>query len=75
MCRDALRGSRPDMDRRLAGVLPPRVEARPRQDENRRVLLTCTPHVGQVDLHYYRPPFGLSAYDPRFRNGSPRAAA
>jgi tRNA (mo5U34)-methyltransferase len=78
MCGDALRGARADMASRLAGVLPPqRVEAppQPRQNENKRVLLTCTPHEGAVELHYYRPPFGLHAYDPRFRDGGTRAAA
>lgn len=75
MCRDALRGSRPGMDQRLAGVLPPRMVPQPRPDENRRVLLTCAAHEGAVDLHYYRPPFGLHAYDPRFRDAPLRAAA
>ena len=76
MCRDALRGSRPDMTARLAEVLPEPTPppARP-HTHNKRVMLSCTPHEGIVDLHAYRPPFGLEAYDPRFRNAKSRAVA
>jgi tRNA (mo5U34)-methyltransferase len=66
MCREALRGSRPEMARRIAGVVPKPAPASPR--ENKRIVLTCAPHEGQVDMHYYRPPFGLHAHDPRFRD-------
>jgi tRNA (mo5U34)-methyltransferase len=31
-----------------------------------RILATCAAFVGNNALHYYRPPFGLHVYDPRF---------
>ena len=67
MARAALRGSRPEMTGRLAGILPA-------DDANRFSILTCAPHEGEVGLHYYRPPFGLHAYDPRFRDAPARRA-
>jgi tRNA (mo5U34)-methyltransferase len=70
-CVDALRGSRATIADRVARVLPPS----PPPHQNRRTLLTCTPHEGEVGMHYYRPPFGLHAYDPRFRDSPARAAA
>jgi tRNA (mo5U34)-methyltransferase len=71
MCRAALRGSRPDMAERLAAVLPgeaPRLA-------NKLGVFRCRPHEGAVDLHCYRPPFGLHVYDPRFRATPARSAA
>lgn len=76
MCRDALRGSRADMAARLAGVIPEPPPPPPKpHTHNRRVMLTCTPFAGEVGLYNYRPPFGLHAYDPRFRDALTRAAA
>ncbi|MBP3960728.1 DUF1698 domain-containing protein [Gemmata sp. G18] len=66
MCRAALRGSRPDMVTLLDNVTP-EPPPPPPHAHNKRVLLTCTPHEGAGTYHY-RPPFGLDAYDPRFRN-------
>ncbi len=76
MCRDALRGSRADMAAQLGRVIPPPVsrDLRP-HTHNKRVMLTCTPHEGAVGLYNYRPPFGLEAYDPRFRDASQKRAA
>jgi tRNA (mo5U34)-methyltransferase len=31
-----------------------------------RILVICEPFEGDNTLHFYRPPFGLHAYDPRF---------
>lgn len=72
MCRDALRGSRADMRTRLAGVLP---TPNPSKLASRFGVFTCAPHEGEVDIHFYRPPFGLHAYDPRFREAPLRRAA
>jgi tRNA (mo5U34)-methyltransferase len=33
-----------------------------------RALTVCAPCEGRNRLHYYRPPFGLDRYDPRFRD-------
>ena len=33
-----------------------------------RLFIKCRPFVGESDVHYYRPPFGLHQYDPRFRD-------
>lgn len=33
-----------------------------------RAFTVCRPFEGTNELHYYRPPFGLSAYDDRFRS-------
>jgi tRNA (mo5U34)-methyltransferase len=65
MCRDALRGARPNMQSRLAEVLPKEHETR---ETSKLTVFTCRPHEGPVDLHCYHPPFGLHAYDPRFRS-------
>lgn len=32
-----------------------------------RILMRCVPFEGPNELHAYRPPFGLDAYDHRFR--------
>ncbi|OQW60734.1 MAG: hypothetical protein A4S14_02905 [Proteobacteria bacterium SG_bin9] len=32
-----------------------------------RTVTVCKPYAGENELHPYRPPFGLKAYDPRFR--------
>jgi tRNA (mo5U34)-methyltransferase len=36
----------------------------------RRVFWSCVPMTGANDAHFYKPPFGLHAYDARF-GGSP----
>jgi tRNA (mo5U34)-methyltransferase len=33
----------------------------------RRAFLTCRPFEGENPVYYYRPPFGLHAFDPRFK--------
>ena len=38
---------------------------------SRRIFIVCVPFEGENDHHAYAPPFGLGAYDPRFR-GIPR---
>lgn len=68
MCADALRGSRPAMSARLAEVLP-------KEDASKLCVYTCSAHEGEVGIHFYRPPFGLHAYDPRFRTAPARRAA
>lgn len=45
-----------DLDKKLAR-LPPAMN---------RVVTICRPYRGANETHYYRPPFGLAAYDPRF---------
>jgi tRNA (mo5U34)-methyltransferase len=65
----ALAGNRTVLEERVNGV----INRSPAY--NRRALLKCAPHEGEVDLHYYRPPFGLHAYDPRFRDTPARRAA
>jgi tRNA (mo5U34)-methyltransferase len=37
---------------------------------SRRVFLTCTPFEGINAGHFYRPPFGLHRFDPRFSEGA-----
>jgi tRNA (mo5U34)-methyltransferase len=71
MCLDALRGSRAGMAGRLEAVLP---AADRRLGECSHVVHVCSPFEGEVGLHVYRPPFGLHAYDPRFRGAPARAA-
>jgi tRNA (mo5U34)-methyltransferase len=66
-CWDSLVGSRPVLLNRLNQI------ADHSSTHSRRALLTCTPHEGEVDLHHYRPPLGLHAYDPRFHQA--KAAA
>ena len=73
----ALRGSRAGV-RSAAEVLfppapPPSPVPPPKPDS--RVFVTCTPIEGVNPVHPFRPPFGLHVYDPRFRDGSTRAAA
>ena len=34
----------------------------------RRTFIKCVPFEGENAFHYYRPPFGLHRYDPRFRD-------
>ncbi len=69
----ALRGARPAMLERLTRVVP---QMRPLPNaHSRRLILTCTPHDGANELHSYRPPFGLHAYDPRFRDAPASRAA
>ena len=35
-----------------------------------RLLLCCRPFQGSNPAHFYRPPFGLHAYDDRFRQAA-----
>ena len=66
MCREVLRGSR-DGIRALA--TPPMPDGRRRlKTANRRMFLICNPFLGANELHAYKPPFGLAAYDNRFRD-------
>jgi tRNA (mo5U34)-methyltransferase len=60
MCVQALKGSR-------AGVQALVRHIAPATKYNRRIFLKCTPFEGVNDLHAYPPPFGLDAYDRRFR--------
>jgi tRNA (mo5U34)-methyltransferase len=71
-CLAALRGSRSDVAARLAEVLPPKTVS---ADHHQSAVLICRAYEGEVDLHYYRPPFGLHAYDPRFRDAPSRRSA
>lgn len=73
MARAALGGSRAAMTARLTEVLPTDDEST--RTANKLTVFTCRPHDGAVDLHVYRPPFGLHAYDPRFRDQPARRAA
>ncbi|MBA4067080.1 MAG: methyltransferase type 11 [Isosphaera sp.] len=69
MCRQVLAGSRPGIADLAGRVIPP--PPPPPYEPltaSRRVFLTCTPFEGENPAHYYRPPFGLHAYDPRFRD-------
>jgi len=63
-CRDALRGSRRELHERMQTVVPEPLS--PRADV-RRITMTCRPRSGVEELHAYVPPFGLGAYDSRFR--------
>lgn len=73
----AIRGSRPEIKSAGEVLFPPAPPAPPPPalKPDSRVFLTCTPLEGENPIHDYRPPFGLSAYDPRFRTDSGRAAA
>lgn len=62
---DSLRGSRHGIRERAKMISPPAASPR---DNVRRMFMTCTPREGNEELHSYPPPFGLRAYDPRFRN-------
>ena len=64
-CREALRGSRREVHERFRSIEPKPISARA---DVRRVMLTCTPRSGVEELHAYPPPFGLDAFDPRFRS-------
>ncbi|QJW97420.1 methyltransferase domain-containing protein [Frigoriglobus tundricola] len=68
MCRAALRGAREEMHAHLNSVMP-------REDASKTAVLICAPYEGEVDLHYYQPPLGLHAYDPRFRDAPARRVA
>lgn len=73
----ALRGSRAGV-RAAADVLfppapPPPPVPPPKPDS--RVFVTCTPFEGVNPAHFFRPPFGLHAYDPRFQTDPRRKAA
>ncbi|VTT98740.1 Methyltransferase type 11 OS=Methylocystis sp. (strain SC2) GN=BN69_2986 PE=4 SV=1: Methyltransf_23 [Gemmataceae bacterium] len=62
LCREALRGSREG----IRALQTPRLRT-----DNRRMFLTCSPFAGRNELHAYRPPFGLAAYDERFGEALP----
>lgn len=70
-CLSALKGSRSELNARLSAVAPPD----PPQTSYRRTFLTCKPFEGVNALHAYVPPFGLDAYDPRFRPAAVRKGA
>jgi tRNA (mo5U34)-methyltransferase len=74
VCRQALAGSRAGVGGLAARVAAP-AAAPPPPGTARRVFLTCTPFAGENPAHYYRPPFGLDAYDPRFAAGAAGRAA
>ena len=63
-CRDALSGSRRQMLDRVRDIVPKPLSARA---DVRRIIMTCEPRSSVEELHCYPPPFGLDAYDPRFR--------
>jgi tRNA (mo5U34)-methyltransferase len=63
-CRDALRGSRHELHQRMESIAPEPLT--PRAD-TRRIVMTCEARSGVEALHAYHPPFGLGAYDSRFR--------
>jgi tRNA (mo5U34)-methyltransferase len=71
-CLAALRGSAPDVADRVAEVLRPKDVS---TDYHQAAVLICQAHEGEVGLHHYRPPFGLHAYDPRFRDAPRRRSA
>ncbi|MEZ5784997.1 MAG: DUF1698 domain-containing protein [Xanthobacteraceae bacterium] len=61
ICRDRLKAAclnpKPsDLEKRLA-YLP---------SELNRVVTICQPYHGANETHFYRPPFDLAVYDPRF---------
>jgi len=60
MCVQALRGAR-RATRQLAQ------QVAPGDRDSSRLLLVCKPFEGTNASHHYRPPFGLDAYDDRFR--------
>jgi hypothetical protein len=33
------------------------------------MVMTCKPFSGVNPHHFYKPPFGLAQYDPRFAKG------
>jgi tRNA (mo5U34)-methyltransferase len=63
MCLEALRGSWSGVRRQAALITPP-----PSSDRKvGRQILFCKPFEGANPAHLYKPPFGLDAYDSRFR--------
>ena len=75
-CLDALRGRTDRLREKVAALAPPPPAPRAAV---RRMVMTCRPREGAEELHLYPPPFGLHAYDPRFRDyagaDTPRRAA
>lgn len=73
MTTAAVSGSRPAI-KAAADVLfppppPPPLPAPPSPLKvDSRIFVRCEPLDGVNPLHYYFPPFGLHAYDPRFRS-------
>jgi tRNA (mo5U34)-methyltransferase len=62
MCWQALSGSRSG----VRGLIEPLTAIK-------RVFLTCVPFEGENPAHVYRPPFGLDAFDVRFKSHAPAA--
>lgn len=73
MIRRALRGERSAVLEHLRTVVLDLQT--PRRPACRRLIATCRPFAGANPIHDYRPPFGLDAYDPRFRDQAPKRAA
>jgi hypothetical protein len=72
MSAAAVSGSRPAVKAAAEALFPPVPPAPPLQAPpplkvDSRIFVRCEPLDGANSLHYYRPPFGLHAYDPRFR--------
>jgi tRNA (mo5U34)-methyltransferase len=66
LCKDALSGRRQPILDRAAVIAPP--QPSPREAVN-RVFMTLTPREGESPMFAYAPPYGLAAFDPRFRTG------
>jgi tRNA (mo5U34)-methyltransferase len=67
MFADAIRGRRKPILDRAAAVAPHTPTAR---EAVNRLFMTLTPKDGVVPMHEYPAPFGLAAFDPRFRGKS-----
>lgn len=64
LATDALRGGRRRIMDRVKPIAPP--TRGPREAVN-RLFMKLSPRAAAVKVHDYPPPFGLGAYDPRFR--------
>ena len=64
MCRKAAFGSEADIRKMATQLILPQSE---RLQMVRRAFFTCGVFEGENPLHMYRPPFGLDAYDSRFK--------
>ncbi|HEX4606734.1 MAG TPA: class I SAM-dependent methyltransferase [Urbifossiella sp.] len=73
----ALRGSRAGFRSAAETLFPPEPPAPPPPPPkpDSRVFMTCAPIDGVNPVHPFRPPFGLHAYDPRYRDTPDRVAA
>jgi tRNA (mo5U34)-methyltransferase len=65
-CLAALRGSRAGVREQIDAVSPPP----PPLNGTCRTFLVCRPFSGTNPIYVYRPPFGLHAYDDRFREAA-----